>query len=64
MNADEVSKAAAIEGPVSCICTASALQLHPDAVVLLDHGAAGKLKMRKYYKWIQDHKPNAPKLAA
>jgi len=51
--------AAAIEGPVTSMCTASALQLHPDTVVFLDEGAAGKLKMAEYYKWIQAHKPAA-----
>lgn len=35
--------AAAIEGPVSSACTASALQTHPDATILLDHDAASKL---------------------
>ena len=50
----------AVEGPVSCMCTASALQLHADSTVFLDDEAAGKLKMRKYYEWIQAKKPGAP----
>ena len=48
--------AAAVEGPVTCMCTASALQLHPDAVVFADEAAAAKLQMRDYYDWIQKHK--------
>ena len=48
--------AAAVEGPVTCMCTASALQLHPDAIVFTDEAAASKLKMRDYYAWIQKHK--------
>ncbi len=52
----------AIEGPVTSMITASALQLHPDSVIYLDEGAAGKLKMRDYYLWIQDNKPGAPKV--
>ncbi|MFB3892810.1 MAG: glucosamine-6-phosphate deaminase [Phycisphaerae bacterium] len=51
----------AIEGPVSCMCTASALQLHRDAMVFVDEPAAGKLKLVDYYKWIQANKPGAPK---
>jgi glucosamine-6-phosphate deaminase len=50
-----------VEGPVCTMCTASALQLHPDATVFVDLPAAGKLKMRKYYQWIQANKPGAPK---
>jgi glucosamine-6-phosphate deaminase len=52
--------AAMIEGPVSSMCTASALQLHPQATVFLDPEAASKLKMRDYYEWIQKMKPGAP----
>lgn len=37
--------AAAIEGPVSSACTASALQTHPDVTILLDHDAASRLKV-------------------
>ena len=50
----------AVEGPVSCMCTASALQLHPDSSIFLDDEAAGKLRMRDYYEWIQTKKPGAP----
>jgi glucosamine-6-phosphate deaminase len=56
--ADAVS--AAVEGPVSSSCTASALQMHPDAAMFLDGDAAGKLKMREYYEWVQKKKPGAP----
>lgn len=52
--------AAAIEGPVSAGCTASALQLHPNVMYFIDEAAASKLKMKDYYKWIQDKKPGAP----
>ena len=53
--------AAAVEGPVTSMCTASSLQLHPDAAVFLDEGAAGNLRMADYYKWIQARKPGAPR---
>ena len=52
--------AAAIEGPVTSMCTASALQMHPDTTFLIDHEAAGGLKMTEYYQWIQDKMPGAP----
>jgi glucosamine-6-phosphate deaminase len=53
--------AAAVEGPVTSMITASALQMHPDATVFVDEEAASELKMRDYYEWIQKNKPGAPK---
>ncbi len=53
--------AAAFEGPVSCMCTASALQLHPDSIIFIDEAAASGLKMRDYYDWVQSNKAKAPK---
>ena len=53
--------AAMVEGPVTSMTTASALQLHPDAKVFLDESAAGQLKMRDYYDWVMVKKPEAPK---
>lgn len=52
--------AGAIEGPVTSLNTASALQLHRDVIFFLDRAAAGKLQMREYYEWIQDKMPGAP----
>jgi glucosamine-6-phosphate deaminase len=51
-----------VEGPVTAMITASALQMHPSAKVFLDEAAAGKLRMREYYDWIQYHKPGAPRV--
>lgn len=56
--ADAVAKA--IEGPVTSMITASAIQLHPLTLVYLDDEAAGKLAMRDYYNWVRDNKPGAP----
>jgi glucosamine-6-phosphate deaminase len=42
------------------MCTASALQLHRDAMVIVDREAASMLKMLEYYEWIQANMPNAP----
>jgi glucosamine-6-phosphate deaminase len=52
--------AEAIEGPVTSMITASALQLHPDTTAVLDRAAATKLKMIEYYEWIQAKWPGAP----
>jgi glucosamine-6-phosphate deaminase len=53
--------AAMIEGPVSAICPASALQMHPGVTVILDDAAASSLKLRDYY--FQVH-PNGDEVAA
>ena len=50
-----------IEGPVTSMITASALQLHADARVFIDEPAAEKLQMREYYEWVQAKKPGAPR---
>jgi glucosamine-6-phosphate deaminase len=49
-----------IEGPVTSMITASALQMHPRAKVFIDEAAASKLKMRDYYDWVQAKGPGAP----
>jgi glucosamine-6-phosphate deaminase len=54
--------ALAVEGPVSSMITASALQLHADTLVYVDEEASSKLKMREYYDWIQQKKPGAPRV--
>lgn len=52
--------AAAVEGPVTSMVTASALQLHRDTMFIIDREAAGNLKMLDYYEWIQAKMPDAP----
>ena len=52
--------AGAIEGPVTSLNTASALQLHRDVTFILDRDAASDLKMLDYYDWIQSNMPGAP----
>ena len=54
--------AASVEGPVTSMVTASALQLHPSTLFYVDEAAASKLKMREYYDWIQEKKPGAPQV--
>ena len=52
--------AQAVEGPVTSMITASALQLHTRAKVFIDGDAASELKMREYYEWVQAKRPGAP----
>jgi glucosamine-6-phosphate deaminase len=59
-NKKAAAVAAAIEGPVTSMITASALQLHQDVVAYLDREAASKLKMIEYYEWIMSKSPGAP----
>jgi glucosamine-6-phosphate deaminase len=56
--ADAVAKM--IEGPVTSMITATAVQLHPDVSVFIDEPAASKLQMTDYYNWIRANKPGAP----
>jgi len=53
--------AQAVEGPVTSMVTASAIQLHRDAVVIVDREAAAELTMRDYYEFIYAAKPSAPR---
>jgi glucosamine-6-phosphate deaminase len=52
--------AAMVEGPVTSMITASALQLHPDCACYVDRAAASHLKMIEYYQWIRAKAPGAP----
>jgi glucosamine-6-phosphate deaminase len=49
--------AGAVEGPVTSMNPASALQWHPQVTVILDEDAASKLKLKDYYRWVYDNKP-------
>jgi len=49
--------AQAVEGPITSMVTASALQLHPKATVIVDEAAASKLKEQDYYRWIFASEP-------
>jgi glucosamine-6-phosphate deaminase len=53
--------AQAVEGPVTSMVTASAIQLHRSAIVIVDEEAASELTMRDYYDFIYAAKPSAPK---
>jgi glucosamine-6-phosphate deaminase len=49
--------AQAVEGPITSMNPASALQLHPSAVFCLDEEAASELTRADYYRWVFDNKP-------
>lgn len=49
--------ARAIEGPVTSMLSASALQFHPHCVVVLDEAAASRLQETDYYRWIFENEP-------
>ncbi len=49
--------AQAVEGPITSMVTASALQLHQRATVIVDEAAATHLKEREYYRWIFANEP-------
>jgi len=53
--------AQAVEGPVTSMVTASAIQMHREAVVIVDDAAAAGLEMRDYYEFIYAAKPAAPR---
>ncbi|MEV6651401.1 glucosamine-6-phosphate deaminase [Streptomyces sp. NPDC051219] len=53
--ADAVAQS--VEGPVSALVPASALQLHPHATVVVDEAAAAKLKLADYFRATYAAKP-------
>jgi len=48
----------AVEGPVTAMCPASVLQLHPVVKIFLDEAAASRLTKVDYYRWVYDNKPD------
>lgn len=49
--------ARAIEGPITAMISASALQLHPHCTVILDEDAGALLTQKEYYYWIFENEP-------
>ena len=49
--------ARAIEGPITAMISASALQLHPRCTVIVDEDAAKALTHREYYDWAFHNEP-------
>ncbi|HEX4924885.1 MAG TPA: glucosamine-6-phosphate deaminase, partial [Bdellovibrionales bacterium] len=53
--------AAAVEGSLSSMCPASALQLHRHAMLLVDEAAASQLKLKDYYRWVMSQQEKISK---
>jgi len=49
--------AQAVEGPITSMVTATALQLHPRCTVVVDEAAASRLREREYYEWVFANEP-------
>ncbi len=49
--------AQAVEGPITAMVSASALQLHERCTVIIDEGAATSLQEKEYYRWIFANEP-------
>ena len=49
--------AKAVEGPITSMISATALQLHPKCTVIIDEAAASQLEQRDYYRWIFENEP-------
>lgn len=56
--------AAMVEGPLTSMCPGSALQLHPDATVIIDEPAASSLHPSDYYRYTYDHLPRWQRIDA
>ncbi len=49
--------AKAVEGPITAMISATALQLHRNCVVVVDEAAASELEGADYYRWIFSNEP-------
>ena len=47
-----------VEGPISAFTPASALQMHKHVKILIDEHAASLLKLKDYYRWVYERKPD------
>jgi glucosamine-6-phosphate deaminase len=53
--ADIIAKA--VEGPITSMISATAMQLHRHCTVVVDEAAASKLQAAEYYRWIFANEP-------
>lgn len=59
--------AEAVEGPLTGMVPASALQMHPNCVIVVDEAAAGRFTQSNYYRWVYQNEPKwdwLPKIPA
>ena len=50
--------AKAVEGPITCMISASALQMHENCTIVTDEAAASRLQCKDYYKWVFENEPD------
>ena len=50
--------ARAVEGPVTSMISATALQLHAHCHVVVDEAAASELQGTEYYRWMFENEPD------
>ena len=50
--------AQALEGPITSMISATALQLHSNCKIIVDEAAASNLKEQEYYRWIFENEPD------
>ena len=56
--------AAMVEGPVTAMCPASALQMHRQTILIVDPPATTRLTRTAYYKHVYANKPDFQKVSA
>jgi glucosamine-6-phosphate deaminase len=49
--------AKSVEGPITSMISATALQMHPATTIITDEAAAAKLENKGYYYWIWENEP-------
>jgi glucosamine-6-phosphate deaminase len=49
--------AKAVEGPITSMISATALQLHPHCILILDEAAASELKESEYHRQVFENEP-------
>lgn len=52
--------AQAVEGPITSQITASALQMHPDTIVIVDEEAASEMKRKDFYLYLEKMMAESP----
>jgi glucosamine-6-phosphate deaminase len=53
-----------VEGPVTAMCPASALQMHRQTILIVDPPATTRLTRTAYYKHVYANKPDFQKVSA
>ena len=49
--------AKSVEGPITSMISANALQMQPEFTLIMDEAAGGNLKESEHYRWVFDNQP-------